>query len=66
MSEYCVTLPDWPLPIFHSPKAMVLLDPSVMLRRPIGGPATQNMPLGGPPARCGDATHSMLAPYDAK
>ncbi len=51
-----------PLPDLHSPKAMVLLLPSVTSRRPIAGPVTWNMPLGGPPARCGGATHSIPEP----
>ena len=40
MSVYCVTVPVVPLPVFHSAMAMVLVDPSVMSRSPIGGPVT--------------------------
>src|ERR1051325_11115525 len=66
MSAPLVTVPWLPLPDFHSPMPIVLLVPSWMSRIPIAGPVTWKTPLGGPPARWGGATHSMLAPYEAK
>jgi hypothetical protein len=53
-----------PLPVFYSPKAMVLLVPSVMLRMPMA-PPTWKTPLGGPPTRLLALleTHSRPAPY---
>src|SRR6516162_2432888 len=38
-----------PLPVRHSPQATVLVEPSMMSRRPIAAPPALNGPLGGPP-----------------
>ena len=64
MSVGIVTVCASPEPVFHSPKAIVWLDPSWMSRSPNGRPVTWNSPLGGPPAT--PACHSMPDPYDAK
>jgi hypothetical protein len=49
MSEGIVRRLTFPLPIFHSPKATVLLVPSVILAIPRAGPRCAKTPLGGPP-----------------
>src|SRR5690349_2115428 len=56
---------DWmPVPAFHSPKAIVFVDPSVMSRSPIDAPRYWNTPLGGP-AVC-PASYSSDEPVEAK
>src|SRR5436190_2144129 len=49
-TSWGIVMTFWlPLPTFHSPKAMVLLAPSVMSRRPMAEPPNWSTPLGGPP-----------------
>src|SRR4051794_3729758 len=48
MSTGIVGVLTRPVPLLHSPKATVFVDPSVMSRRPNVAPAYWKTPLGGP------------------
>ena len=55
-----------PVPVFHSPKATVLLVPSVMVARVMATPPSWKTPLGGAEANAGSASNSSDEPTEAK